>query len=58
MQYLNKPIIISANPPENTNVLWAKGDISNPKKVNITSMKQFVNGSWTEVTESSGGGGE
>lgn len=55
MQYLNKPIVISANPPTNTNVLWAKGNISNLKKVNITSMKQFVNGSWTEVMESSGG---
>ena len=49
MQYLNKPIVISANPPENTNVLWAKGDISNRNNIKIEELRQFVNGDWEEV---------
>lgn len=56
MQYLNKPIIISANPPENPNVLWAKGDISNPNNIKIGELRQYNNGSWEEVTNESSGG--
>lgn len=57
MQYLNKPIVISANPPENTNVLWAKGDISNLGNIELSGLKQYKNGSWQEVSTSEEGGG-
>lgn len=50
-----KKVVISEFAPEDTNVIWASGDFTNPEKINITSMKQFVNGSWTEMMESSGG---
>lgn len=46
-----KRIVISEYAPEDTNVIWASGDFTNPRKIRITSMKQFVNGSWTEVME-------
>lgn len=57
MQYLNKPIVISANPPENTNVLWAKGDISNSRNIELSGLKQYKNGSWQEVDTGSSEGG-
>lgn len=49
MQYLTKPVVLSEYEPENTNVLWAQGDISNRNNISITSLKQYINGSWKSV---------
>lgn len=52
-QILNKPIVISQYPPENTNVLWATGNISNSKNIDLSSIREFINGEWVSAVQES-----
>lgn len=49
MQRLKKSIVISENAPENTNVIWAHGDVSDNRKIVLYDLRQYIDGEWVPV---------